>query len=416
MFYGWWIVVTVFFASAFGGATIWYGFTAFFDPLINEFGWSYTAISLAASLRGAEMGLMDIVVGFLLDRFGSRRIILAGSMLVGIGFLLLSRIDSLATFYLSFLVIFVGGTGISSVVFYSVVSRWFHKRLGLALGLAAAGFGAGGFAVPGVVYLLDLAGFRTAFVIIGIAAFIVGGFTSYFVRNRPEDKGYGPDGVPLQKGEHTPEHVSPHVTGLITPARDYTFKEAVSQPAFWIITYVSTVSIFSLSMITTHVMPYLQHIGYSRYTASIVAMMIPAVSIAGRLGIGWVSDLISRRVVFILLVVGQTVGVSLFLYAHLPFLLIPFVILFGVSYGGVVVLRTAVLRDYYGSTYIGSLIGFTMGVTSIGSIGGPLLAGWVFDTTSSYGPALIVSGILLLISVPLVLMMKHGQTRRKERA
>ena len=65
MFYGWWVAITAFFASCFAGATIWYGFTAYFDPLISEFGWSYTAISLAASLRGAEMGLMDIIAGFL---------------------------------------------------------------------------------------------------------------------------------------------------------------------------------------------------------------------------------------------------------------------------------------------------------------------------------------------------------------
>ncbi len=416
MYYGWWVVILSFFANAFGGAVIWYGFTAFFDPLINEFGWSYTAISLAASLRGAEIGLVDIAVGFLLDRFGGRRIILVGSILVGIGFLLLSRINSLATFYMAFAVIGIGASGMSSLVFYTVIARWFRKRLGLALGVAAAGFGAGGLAVPGIVYLLDVVGLRWAFAVIGIVAFIIGGFTSYFIRNRPEDIGRGADGVPLYEDEHMPEHAGTHATGLTAPARDYTFKEAVSQPAFWIITYVSIVSIFSLSMITTHVMPYLEHIGYSRYTASIVAMMIPVISIAGRLGIGWVSDLISRRVVFILLVVGQIVGIVLFLYAHLSFLLIPFVILFGASYGGLIVLRPAVLRDYYGSTYIGSLIGLLMGVTSMGSVGGPLLAGWVFDTTNSYGLAWVLSSILLLISIPLVLLMKRPRAIGKERA
>ncbi|MFC1893735.1 MFS transporter [Chloroflexota bacterium] len=162
-----------FFASAFSGAVIYYGFTAYFDPLVNEFGWSYTAISLAASFRSAELGMMDIVVGFLIDRFGSRRIIFTGSVLIGIGFLLLSRIDSLAAFYVSYLIICIGASGISSTVFYSAISRWFRKRLGIALGLAAAGFGAGGFGVPVIVYLLDLVGFRMVFVIIGIAAFIL---------------------------------------------------------------------------------------------------------------------------------------------------------------------------------------------------------------------------------------------------
>ena len=72
MFYGWWIVILAFVTTAYGGATVWYGFTAFFDPLIEEFAWSYTAISLAASLRGAESGLIDVVIGFLVDRFSIR--------------------------------------------------------------------------------------------------------------------------------------------------------------------------------------------------------------------------------------------------------------------------------------------------------------------------------------------------------
>ena len=80
MFYGWWIVILLFFTGAFGGATIWYGFTAYFNPLIDEFGWSYMAISIAASLRGLEMGLLDLIIGFLLDRFGSRRILFAASV------------------------------------------------------------------------------------------------------------------------------------------------------------------------------------------------------------------------------------------------------------------------------------------------------------------------------------------------
>ena len=210
------------------------------------------------------------------------------------------------------------------------------------------------------------------------------------------------------------EHVSTHAAGPIAPARDYTFKEAISKPAFWIVTYVSIVSFFSVAMVCTHVMPYLEHVGYSRYTASIVAMMIPVMSIVGRLGTGWISDFISRRVIFVLMVVGQIVGIVVFFQAHLSSLLVPFVILFGISFGGIIVLRPGILRDYYGSTYIGSLIGLCLGLTCIGTFSGPLFAGWVFDTTSSYSPAWVVSGILLLIGVPLLLIMKHPQATGKE--
>ena len=413
MFYGWWIVALAFVTTAYGGATIWYGFTAFFAPLIKEFAWSYTAISLAASLRGAEFGLMDIVVGFLVDRFSIRRIILAASIVIGIGWLLLSRVNSLATFYIPFFIICTGATGISNVVFFSLITRWFRKRLGLALGLTAAGFGAGGFLVPGIVYLLDLVGFRMVFVIFGVAALIIGSFTAYFLRDWPHDIGCGPDGVPLYQGKYISEHVNIHSTAPIAPASDYTFKKAISTPAFWIITYVNATMAFSVMMVSTHVMPYLEHLGYSRHMAGIVAMMIPVMSIVGRLGIGWVSDFTSRRVILILMLLGEIVGIVLFLNLHLYYLLIPFVILFGISYGGIVVLRPGILGDYYGSTYIGSIIGVCMGLAAIGSIGGPLLAGWVFDTTSSYSLAWVVSGVFVLTGVPLVLLLRHPQVTGK---
>ncbi|MFC1893908.1 MFS transporter, partial [Chloroflexota bacterium] len=226
--------------------------------------------------------------------------------------------------------------------------------------------------------------------------------------------GYSPDGVPLKENERMSEKTRPKATGLTDTASEYTFKEAVSRPAFWIVIYVSIVFMFSVTMVSTHVMPYLEEIGYSRYTASIVAMMIPATSIGGRLAIGWVSDFLSRRILLILMVVGQVIGVVLFLYVHLSYLMIPFVIFFGVSYGGIVILRPAILRDYYGSIHIGSLIGLLMGLSSIGGIFGSLVGGWVFDTTGSYSPALIASGLLLLSGAPLVLIMKKPQAKEKE--
>ncbi|MFC1929758.1 MFS transporter [Chloroflexota bacterium] len=410
MFYGWWIVVLLFLSSLFSGAVIWYGFTAFFSPLANEFGWSYTAISLAASLRGVEMGLLDMPAGFLVDRFGGRRIVFIGSMLVGLGYLILSGIDSLATFYISFLIIFCGATGLGMVVVAAILNRWFSKRLGLALGIVSAGFGAGGFAVPYIVYLMDLVGFRMVFVIFGIASIIIGGFLACFLRSRPEDIGYGPNGVLRYGREYTSERVNKHNVLSTSPAVSYTFKEAVSEPPFWIIAYVGTVSILTVSMVTTHVMPYLEHLGYSRNVASIAAMMIPVTSIVGRLGLGWISDLINRKLMLILITAGQFFAMVLFYYAHLSFLLIPFVLLFGVSYGGLSVLRVPVLKDYYGTTNIGSIIGVCFGLSAFGGIVGPLLAGWLFDTTNSYSLPWIISSILLLSSVPLILTLKNPLT------
>ena len=412
MFYGWWIVCLAFLGSAFGGATIWYGFTAYFDPLISEFGWSYTAISVAASFRGVETGVLDIFVGFLVDRFGSRRIVLVGSMIAGIGFLMLSRANSLATFYMSFFIIFLGASGISSVVFFQVVIRWFHKRLGLVLGLVSAGVGAGGFAVPGIVYLLDLVGLRMVFVINGLAVITIGCLTTLFLRSRPEDMGFGPDGIPLQENKPDSEFSGSQMVAPGVHPQDYSVKEAIADRSFWIISYASIITGFSIMMVCTHVMPYLEHIGYSRYIAGITAMMIPATSIVGRLGIGWLSDLFGRKNMFVFAMLGQTAGMVLFLFADLPFSLVLSVMLFGISFGGNMVLRPSILRHYYGQRCIGSLLGLSIGITVIGSVGGPLLGGWIFDTTHSYDLAWIIGSILLVFGIPWLVTMKKPVPRQ----
>jgi MFS family permease len=105
IFYGWWIVTACFSIAILSGGIVIYGFTAFFDPIIAEFGWSYAAVSLAISLRGAETGLMSPILGFFVDRWGARWILFSGSIFAGLGLILLSRIHTLAQFYGAFIVV-----------------------------------------------------------------------------------------------------------------------------------------------------------------------------------------------------------------------------------------------------------------------------------------------------------------------
>jgi OFA family oxalate/formate antiporter-like MFS transporter len=105
IFYGWWIVLACSLIGLYVAGTVAFGFTAFFEPIREEFGWSYTQISLAASLRGLEMGIFAPLVGFLADRFGPRKLMLWGTITVGFGLILLSLTQSIAMFYGSFLLI-----------------------------------------------------------------------------------------------------------------------------------------------------------------------------------------------------------------------------------------------------------------------------------------------------------------------
>jgi MFS family permease len=137
IFYGWWIVVACAAITSYNGGILYYGFTAFFTPLVEEFGWSRAATSLAFGLYQMEGGLIAPVVGYFIDRLGPRKMMMASAVTVGLGFVLLSRINSLASFYAVFIFIACG----TSLGFVNVgnfaVANWFVKRRGTALGVFA---------------------------------------------------------------------------------------------------------------------------------------------------------------------------------------------------------------------------------------------------------------------------------------
>ena len=156
IFYGWWIVLSCFFLTLYVSGVAFYSFTAFFKPIREELGWSYTHISLAASLRGLETGIFSPFVGFFVDKFGSRKAILFGTIIAGGGFILLSFTKSLPMFYGSFLLIAFGAGGCTSLITMTVIVNWFHKNVGKALGIMASGFGASGLIVPIIIQLIEI--------------------------------------------------------------------------------------------------------------------------------------------------------------------------------------------------------------------------------------------------------------------
>ena len=190
IYYGWWIVLASFMVAFYVAGTIFYGFTAFIEPLANEFGWSYTQISLAASLRGLEMGLLAPLVGILVDRFGSRKLLFSGVIVLGFGIILFGLTQSLAMFYGAFILIAFGAGGCTSVVTMTAVANWFDKNVGKAMGATSSGFGASGLIIPAIVWMIAAFGWRTALIVLGLGMWILGVPAAFIMRNKPEDDGY----------------------------------------------------------------------------------------------------------------------------------------------------------------------------------------------------------------------------------
>ena len=396
VFYGWWIVLACFLINLYVGGVAFFGFTAFFEPIQRDFGWNYTQISFASSLRGLEMGIFAPLVGYFVDRLGARKLLLVGSITIGFGLLLLSLTRSLSMFYASFLLVALGAGGCTSVVCMTAVADWFHKKLGLALGIMASGMGAGGLLVLPIVRLIDLYGWRTTLIIMGLGMWIVGIPLSLIVRNSPKHQGLSAD-IP------TPE-------GLVSDADGenlaMSFRKALRHRSFLYMNVVEAIRMIGVTAVVTHVMPYFSSLGIARATSGLVAAAIPLVSIVGRLGFGWFADIFDKKHVYAATFSLLAAGGLAFCYVRMTWVVVLFVLLFSLGFGGSMVVRGAILREYFGRASFGKMLGIMMGSASVGGVIGPTLAGWIFDDLGSYTAVwLILFGAEVLATV-LILGMK----------
>jgi MFS family permease len=336
-------------------------------------------------------------VGFLVDRFGSRKLLLGGAIIIGVGLVILSFTQSLLMFYLCFLFIALGAGGCTSVVTMTAVAVWFRKNVGLAMGIMASGFGAGGLTVPLVVYLIDACGWRLTLMILGAGMWLLGIPLSLVVRDRPEQLGLTPEGTAPESSQTVAEGESLRRTRG-------TFLDMIKKRSFLYLNLTETVRMMSVTAVVIHMMPYLSSLGIPRATSGAVAAALPLVSIAGRFGFGWWGDRLDKRIVMAITFFMMSAGAFAFCYVHSIGLLLLFLLLFAPGFGGSMVLRGAILQEYFGTAYFGKMIGIVMGSASIGGIVGPTLAGWAFDTTSSYTS--VWYGLCIISGLAIFLIMK----------
>ncbi len=398
VFYGWWVVLACFGISFYVGGATFYGFTAFFEPLVREFGWSYAQVSLAASLRGLEMGIFAPLVGFLVDRYGSRKLVFSGTLFVGLGLLMLSFTRSLTMFYGSFLLIAFGAGGCVSVVTMTVVSNWFQKRVGIVLGVMMSGFGTSGLLIPVIVRFIDLYGWRPTLIILGVGMWTICIPLSLVIRNTPEECGCLPDGELLKDPSSNLEF---HGTNA-----EQTLGEVIRKRSYILLNMAEVIRMLALAAVVTHVMPYLSSMGMARTSAGFVAAAIPLCSIMGRFGFGWLSDLFDKRYILSTTFFSMGLGLLAFCNADAIWAILLFLVFFSSGSGGSIILRGAILREHFGRHSLGKILGVIMGSASLGGIIGPTVAGWAFDATGSYQFIWLIFCGLIGLTVTLILKIK----------
>lgn len=395
VFYGWYVVAASALGICFGqiGSAI-YVFSAFTLPLSDEFGWTRGAISLGTTLTHATTLVATPVLGILIDRKGVRYPILVSTLLFG-GILILFHFltRDILLFYAGMVLLTALGCGTSSVTYVRLIVSWFDRRKGLALALGVSGAGLGALILPPLVtWIIRHEGWRDAFLALGLINLVLVAPVIYLVvRNRPEDVGSGPDGVPLTQERARPD---PLICG---PARVYS--DCLRMPAFWKLAAATLLLGISLNGTVSQLIPLLVDRGVPRHSAGDLASILGLAVIIARLGTGHFLDRFHAPFVAAGLLVCPALGFLGLAILSGKTIAALALISFGIGLGMEFDVLGYFCAQYFGRPMVGRVYATMFVLFSIGGAAGSYLAGYSYDLFSSYVVLLLCGAVATFMAV-----------------
>lgn len=377
-FYGWRLVAIAAAIQCLQAGLLHSAFGAYVAVLVDERGWSKTALSGAAALQSLEAALLGPLLGWLIDRSGARRMIVAGIVIFALGFMVLSRIDSIQGFYGAIVLIAIGASFSGYFPLTVAVVQWFERHRARALSAMGFGLAAGGLAVPAVAWSMQTFGWRATAFGSGVLLLLVGLPLALAIRSRPEDHGQAPDGLPP---------APPPAAGEVQPAgpREFSAREALRTRAFWLLALGHGVALLVVTAVNVHAITHLKEgLGYSVAQASFFITLMTVGQAAG-VGLGYlIGDRYQKRYVAAWCMLMHAAGLLMLTYATHAAMLVVFAALHGMAWGLRGPFMQAIRADYFGRNAIGMIMGLSAAVIALGQIGGPLVAGAFADAFGNY--------------------------------
>ena len=394
IFYGWWIVAASFVIIFFSAGIVFYSFGVFLKPLEADLGWTRTQINLAVAAWALMFGFSGPIIGVFFQKYGARKVIAICAAFTGGCYLLLSGMSQIQYLFLSMAVIGVGSAGITLIPNQTLISNWFNKYRGRAMGVMMMGIGFGGLAMPQVAnYIIESYGWRTSFRVLGILLLVsIIPVTLLLVRTRPSDLGLQPDGISHDDTGESGSSTAQKIVGLPV-------KRAIRTPSFWLLFVAFMLLVFGESGLTVNFVAFLDDAGLSSQKAAFFWGLAAGISAAGRLGFGFLADRWNPKNLMAMTHGLHAVAVAILLVfflgmgIHSGASLFPFSLIYGLSLGGSAVLLPVMVGRCFGLAHFSKVLGLLMSGFALGVVGGPLLAGGLFDRTGSYRLALIIFAI-----------------------
>jgi MFS family permease len=372
VFYGWFVVAAAFAVTLVGFGSA-YTFSAFVESLQRDFAASRGSVSLVFSLAGFLYFGLGMVSGPLADRWGSRRLCMAGMFLVGVGLCAASVARTLTEVYVAYGLGIGLGVGCSYVPALGAVQRWFVMHRGLASGIAVSGIGVGTLVMPPLAsFLVATVGWRHAYLALGVFAVVVGVGMSLLIENDPRDRGLAPDGDALQSDDPT------------GPAEGFTVRQAARSRRFFGLYAACLICSFGIFVPFVHLIPYALDHGIPRASAVLLLGGVGVGSTAGRFFLGGLADKLGRERALMVMFAGMALTSLIWAGSTGFWGLAVFALSYGVFYGGFVAILPALTMDYFGGRYVSGIIGVLYTSIAFGTLIGPSAAGFAFDLSRSY--------------------------------
>jgi sugar phosphate permease len=399
IYYGWVVVgvtaLTLLVASGVRAAS-----GVLVKPLESDLGWSRSSISFAISIGLVLYGLAGPLDGSLMDRYGPRRLMIAGLVLTTVTSLVTTATTSLWQFTAVWGALGGIGTGVVAVVLgATVANRWFVKRRGLAIGIFGAATSAGQLVfIPLLIWIVETSGWRGAVVLLAIATAALIGPVVLLMRDAPSDLGLRPLGG-------TDEPVAPQMVRSSGVMRG-----AVRVPEFWLLAGSFFIcGATSTGLIGTHFLPHSTDEGISEATAAVVLAIMGGMNFVGTIASGWLTDRYDPRKLLASYYVFR--GLSLFL---LPFVtsaqgLAVFAIFFGLDYIATVPPTVSLAADIFGRRNIGTVFGWIFAAHMIGAAVAAWLGGLARDTLGDYQLAFLTAGAIALVGGMMALRINREE-------
>jgi len=370
--------------------------------MFKDLKWSRGDLALAISIGSILAAIAGPFVGDIVDKHGSARIMAAGALASGICLMLLGSVHELWQAFVVFSLLSLFRVGFVTIPGMTMVSNWFVKKRGLALGIMTAGQGMGGLILsPLTTYLISSLGWRIAWVGIGIlTCAIMIPAALLLAKQRPETVGLLADGV----SSENPGLSSPadHTTKVLPARNENTLKVIFKMPAFWLIALLYPLYLFGHASIFQHGYSLFIDRGIPVAVAGTLWSMLGLFSLSGKIVLGYLSDRLNVKYVMILALFLAAVAILLLILLEPTLGAWMFIIIWGFWECGIMALQPVLVANTFDKKIIGKMLGIFAIFTVFPQILGPSFMGYVFDFTGSYNLALFVLIVFYLASLVMV--------------